>query len=238
MPKDSDRFIELMSDSYVSLSQQIRESTLNALFAGKNSVTFDRTSMGQTLDDFSHEMQQALFSAERINKMLLDDIHQKELVRHLSQLAVAFVQTMFQFRGRSLGVQSACTSVGAALQIAKELIQAGILDVCVVGSFDSRLTREMAMIYANSGTVDMRGIGNDEPHKLGIPFHKDRDGMSMSEGAAMLIVESEEHAKARGARIQAELAGVGTGFDAARIFTPDTKQYRASRCNDRSFSKC
>jgi 3-oxoacyl-[acyl-carrier-protein] synthase II len=99
------------------------------------------------------------------------------------------------------------------------MIRAGRADVVIAGG-----TEAAVLEFAVGGFMKMRALAtkfNDAPEKSSRPFNADRDGFVMGEGAAVLILESEEHAKARGARTYCELAGYGATSDAYHITAPD-----------------
>ncbi|MEO6714400.1 MAG: beta-ketoacyl-ACP synthase II [Mycobacteriales bacterium] len=113
---------------------------------------------------------------------------------------------------------SACGSGSEALAMALELMRTGRVDVIIAGSTES-IFHPLPMV----GFSNMRALStrNDEPEKASRPWDADRDGFVLAEGAAVLILESEEHAKARGAKVYAELAGAGITSDGYHITAPD-----------------
>ena len=122
-------------------------------------------------------------------------------------------------RGPAQVVATACASSTDALGFALDMIRAGRADVMVAGGSEAVITE-----FAVGGFMKMRALStqfNATPEKASRPFDADRDGFVMGEGAAVLILESEEHAKARGAKIYAELAGYGATSDAYHITAPD-----------------
>ena len=122
-------------------------------------------------------------------------------------------------RGPAHVVVTACASSTDALGYAMDLIRVGRADVAVAGGAEATI-----MEFCVGGFMKEKALAtrfNDTPEKACRPFNIDRDGFVMGEGAAMLILESEEHAKARGARIYAELAGYGATCDAYHITAPD-----------------
>ena len=122
-------------------------------------------------------------------------------------------------KGPCITVATACASSTDAIGYALDLIRAGRADVVVAGGSEGCITE-----FTVGGFMKMRALSthyNDTPEKACRPFSADRDGFVMGEGAAALILESEEHARARGARIYAELAGYGATADAYHITAPD-----------------
>ena len=122
-------------------------------------------------------------------------------------------------KGPCISVATACASSTDAIGYALDLIRAGRADVVIAGGSEGCITE-----FTVGGFMKMRALSthyNDTPEKACRPFSADRDGFVMGEGAAALILESEEHARARGARIYAELAGYGATADAYHITAPD-----------------
>ena len=99
------------------------------------------------------------------------------------------------------------------------MIRSGRADVVIAGGTEATILE-----FCVGGFMKMRALAtkfNDDPGRSSRPFNIDRDGFVMAEGAAMMILESEEHAKARGARVYCELAGYGATSDAYHITAPD-----------------
>ena len=116
-------------------------------------------------------------------------------------------------------VTTACASSTDALGFAMDLIRAGRADVVIAGGAEA-----VIMEFCVGGFMKEKALAtkfNDTPEKACRPFNVDRDGFVMGEGAAILILESEEHAKARNAHVYAELAGYGATCDAYHITAPD-----------------
>ncbi|MCR5414391.1 MAG: beta-ketoacyl-ACP synthase II [Kiritimatiellae bacterium] len=122
-------------------------------------------------------------------------------------------------KGPAQVVVTACASSTDALGFALDMIRAGRADVVVAGGAEATI-----MEFCVGGFMKEKALAtkfNDSPEKACRPFNADRDGFVMGEGSAILILESEEHAKARGARVYAELAGYGSTSDAYHITAPD-----------------
>jgi len=116
-------------------------------------------------------------------------------------------------------ITTACASSTDALGYSMDLIRAGRADVVIAGGAEATIVE-----FTVGGFMKMKALSthfNDTPEKACRPFNADRDGFVMGEGAACLILESEEHAKARGAKVYAELAGYGATADAYHITAPD-----------------
>ncbi|MEW1981525.1 beta-ketoacyl-ACP synthase II [Citricoccus sp. NPDC079358] len=121
---------------------------------------------------------------------------------------------------------SACASGTESLDIGLELIRSGKADVVVCGGAEAAIHPLPIAAFASMQALSRR---NDEPERASRPYDKDRDGFVLGEGAGALVIESEEHAKARGARIYAELAGTGVTSDSYHITAPEAEGLGASR---------
>lgn len=121
---------------------------------------------------------------------------------------------------------SACASGTESLSTALELIRSGKADVVVCGGAEAAIHPLPIGAFAAMQALSKR---NDDPEHASRPYDVDRDGFVIGEGAGALIVESEEHAKARGARIYAELAGGAVTSDAHHITAPDPDGLGATR---------
>jgi len=123
-------------------------------------------------------------------------------------------------------VVSACASSTESLVNAYEHIQAGYADVVVAGGSEAAIHGVTLAAFAAMQALSKR---NDDPEHASRPYDVDRDGFVMGEGAGALVLETYEHAIARGARIYAELAGGGVTSDAYHITAPDPEGWGAAR---------
>ena len=139
------------------------------------------------------------------------------LIKVLGDMISANISLRYGFKGPNYVTSSACASAGNALGDAMRLIQLGKCDMVISGG------SEACIVEAAIGGFDaMRALStrNDDPQHASRPFDTDRDGFVMGEGAATLILEELEHARARGAKIYGELCGVGMSADSHHITAP------------------
>lgn len=132
--------------------------------------------------------------------------------------ACANVSIALGITGAAWTVATACASGTDALGIALDAVRSGRLDVCLAGGSESGITEFSIKSFA--GMHALTDKYNDAPEKASRPFDRDRSGFVMGEGGAILVLEELEHAKARGAKIYAELAGYGASADAYHITSP------------------
>jgi 3-oxoacyl-[acyl-carrier-protein] synthase II len=129
--------------------------------------------------------------------------------------------------GPNYTVSSACASAGHALGVAATDIMLGRQDMIITGGTESVLS-----CLPISGFANMKALSKrlDTPELASRPFDKDRDGFVIGEGAGILVLENLEKAKARGATIYAEVAGIGASSDAHHITAPEPAGLGATRC--------
>jgi 3-oxoacyl-[acyl-carrier-protein] synthase II len=140
--------------------------------------------------------------------------------------AAAAVSMGLSARGGARTVVSACASGTESIGNAYEHLQLGLADVVVAGGTESVIHPLPIAAFAAMQALSKR---NDDPARASRPYDTDRDGFVLGEGAATLILETKEHALARGAKIYAELAGSGVTSDSYHITAPDPEGLGASR---------
>lgn len=123
----------------------------------------------------------------------------------------------YGFRGPNMNIATACASGTNAIGEATAMIKRGAADIMITGGSEAGLNLLTVAGFANMGALTQL---NDEPERASRPFDKTRDGFVPGEGAGILVLESEEHASARGATIIGEVLGYGSSADAYHITAP------------------
>jgi len=136
------------------------------------------------------------------------------------------VSIKYGLRGPNSAVATACASAANAIGDAFKIIQVGHADAMITGGSEAAITHMGLGGFAALRALSTR---NDDPQRASRPFDRDRDGFVLAEGAGILIIEAEEHARARGARIYAELLGYGMSADGSHITAPDEEGRGAAK---------
>ena len=139
------------------------------------------------------------------------------MVKMLPNMAAAQVAMQLGAKGYNATISTACASAGNAMGEALEMIRHGRADVMITGGTEAGLS-ELGL--AAFQVMKALSTHNDPPQKASRPFDAKRDGFISSEGAGVFVIEAEEHAKARGATVLAELAGYGCTSDAHHVVVP------------------
>lgn len=145
----------------------------------------------------------------------------------IANMASGYVSMRYKLKGPNMCITSACASGNHSIGEAFKYIERGDADVMLCGGTEAPIVP-----LGIAGFISMKALStrNGEPEKASRPFDRDRDGFVIGEGAAVLVVESEEYARKRGARIYAYIRGYGVSADAYHIAAPDPTGFGASRC--------
>ena len=136
----------------------------------------------------------------------------------IGNMCAGLVAIEYRARGPNFGIVSACATGTHALGEAAHVIRRNDADVMIAGGSEAAIT---PFAYASFCSMKAMSTCNDTPEKASRPFDRNRDGFIMGEGAGVVVLESLEHARARGARIYCELAGYAATSDAFHITQPD-----------------
>lgn len=145
----------------------------------------------------------------------------------LPDSAAGMIAIHYGIRGPNMAVVTACATGTNAVGEATEIIRRGSAEVMLAGGSEAAI---VPVAMAGLGVMTALSTRNDDPEKASRPFDLNRDGFVMGEGAAVLVLESLEHARERGARILAEVSGYGTTNDAYHISAPSENGVGAARC--------
>lgn len=140
--------------------------------------------------------------------------------KSIPNMAAANTAIDLGINGVNFAVHTACATGAHAVAMAWYLLKSGVADVIFAGGSESAITPLTVDSYGCMGVLSSR---NDEPRKASRPFDKERDGFVIGEGAGILVMEKESHAKKRGADIIAVVGGAGLNTDAASVAIPDAE---------------
>lgn len=135
----------------------------------------------------------------------------------ISDSAAGMIAIQLGARGPNMALATACASGSNAIGEAAEMIRRSAADVMIAGASEASI---VALAMGGMNVMGALSTRNDDPQRASRPFDRDRDGFLMGEGAGVLLLESYEHAQARGARILCEVSGYGTSDDAYHVSAP------------------
>ena len=169
-------------------------------------ATGDAFNMGEQWDTFTQR------GARRVDPLIITRMGQ--------HMAAARVGSELGLRGPNTTVNTACASGTDALGHALNLLRLGHAEAILAGGAEAMVT---PLALSSMGRLGALSHKNDDPQHASRPFDADRDGFVLGEGAGVLMLETEQGARERGARVYAELAGVGWSFDASDDAAPDAE---------------
>jgi len=149
----------------------------------------------------------------------------------ISDMAAGQVSIQFGLKGPNFCTVSACASGAHAIGEALRLLRAGDADVILAGGTEATITPMALSGFGNARTLSTR---NDDPQRASRPFDQDRDGFVIGEGAGVIVLETEDHARRRGAPPLCELDGYGASADAFHMTAPSTDGDGAARAMRRA----
>jgi 3-oxoacyl-[acyl-carrier-protein] synthase II len=198
--------------------QAERDSGLELASVGERAGTAIGTALGGTASFEQTVLQLATRGPDRISPF--------SIVQTLPNLAAGWVSIELGTRGPLLSESTACAASNMAIGDALDAIRLDRADVMVCGGTEAPVTP-----FAVAGFAAMRALStrNDDPAAASRPFDAMRDGFVIAEGAAVLVLEELDHARARDARIYAELIGYGVSSDASHVSDPDPVGANAAR---------
>ena len=139
------------------------------------------------------------------------------IIMMISDIATGYISMLHGFKGPNYAVTSACATASHAIGDAFTTIERGNADIMISGGTEAAVTRMSIGGFANMKALSTR---NNDPQGASRPFDSDRDGFVLGEGAGIIVLESEESAVKRGAKIYGEIAGIGFSADAYHVTEP------------------
>jgi 3-oxoacyl-[acyl-carrier-protein] synthase II len=223
MPKKLAGEMDLfMQYAYAAAEQALADSQL-PIEPGRTGVV-----MGTALDGLTEigRVQEALTAeGKRVGPRFLPKI--------LGNLAAAQIAIAHQITGPTMTVNTACSSGADAIILAAMLLKTGEADSVLVMGGESTINPLMIGSLSKAMALSRR---NDDPQAASRPFDVDRDGFVMGEGGGAIVLELASHAKARGAKIYAELAGYANTSDAYHVTAPNPSGAGAAQCMERAIA--
>jgi 3-oxoacyl-[acyl-carrier-protein] synthase II len=208
------------------------EADRAALFVGGNKEISDPTDMlAATLEARGPD---GRVDMRRFGAAAQSSVHPLFYVQGLQAAALFYISQAHGLKGANTYFAGAAESGATAIGRAFRSIRRGEADVAIAGGFDDAVT------WWNMSKLDATGMltpSNERGAEACRPYDRERDGTVLGEGAAFLVLEESERARRRGARVHAEIAGYGSGFDAHRLLTPDPDGTAIARAMERALEE-
>ena len=204
------RRMELFSQYAVAATKEAIED------AGLDLEKEDTTRIGVSVGSGVGSLQMIETTTRTLDKKGPNRVKPLAVPMMISNMAAGNVSIAFGLRGKSINVVTACATGTQSIGEAYRSIQVGEADVMVAGGTEAAVSE-----VAVGGFAALTALsGSDDPKRASIPFDKERDGFVIGEGSGIVVLESLEHAQARGADILAEVVGYGATGDAYHITSP------------------
>ncbi len=207
-PKEAKRMDRFTQFAMVAASEAIRNSGLEVKDPNRVGVIIGSGIGGMVVYEEQHTLLMEK-GARRVSPFFIPMM--------IGDMAAGLVSIEHNLRGPNYCTVSACASGAHAIGDSALLIASGLADVMVCGGTESTITPMAVAGFANMKAMSVR---NDEPELASRPFDRGRDGFVIGEGSGIIVLEAEEHARARGAKIVAELVGFGMTGDAYHMTAP------------------
>lgn len=218
LPKDLVRKTDpFMQYAYIAAEEAIKQSSLK--------IEPERT--GITMGTAMSGVATTAFTQDALSGASHKKVGPRFIPKILGNIAAANIAIDYNIQGPSFTVSTACSSGGDAINTACMCIQAGKADVMLAVGAESVLCPLVIYSLANAKALSRR---NDTPQSASRPFDISRDGFVIGEGGGALVLETEEHALARGAKIFAEITGCGNTNDAYHVTAPHPEGRGAIAC--------
>lgn len=211
VPRKPKRFMEAgVGWNYIAMDQAIRDSGLEA-----KDVSNERT--GIIMGQGGPSTRSIVWAADTARQKSPKQVGPFEVTKGMCSGPSAVLATSFQIKGVNYSISSACSTSAHCIGNAAELIGWGKQDVVFAGGCEE-LDWTLSVLFDGMGAMSSRF--NDTPAKASRPYDKNRDGFVIAGGAGVLVLEELEHARARGARIYAEVVGYGATSDGFDMVAP------------------
>ena len=223
-PKDARRMDAFMQYGVVAGMQAMRDSGLEVTEANSERIgVLMGSGMGglESIED-TYDRYKETLSPKKVSPFFIP--------ASIISLVSGHLSIAFKITGPNLAVATACTTSTHAIGLAMRMIQYGEVDAMIAGGSEMATCVTGMSGFAQAKALSQR---NDDPQAASRPWDKDRDGFVMGDGAAAMVLEDYEHAKARGAKIYAEIIGFGMSGDAFHVTAPpeDGEGARKSMAN-------
>lgn len=225
LPKDLVRKTDaFMQYAYIAAEEAIKQSEI------KINPTRTGIVMGTAMSGIST----IAFTQDALSKASHKKVGPRFIPKILGNIAAANIAIDYDIQGPSFTVSTACSSGGDAINQAAMLIRAGKADVMIAVGAESAQCPIFIYSLANAKALSRN---NDNPQEASRPFDNDRDGFVIGEGGGALVLETESHAKARGAKIIGELLACGNTCDAHHVTAPHPDGRGAIACMNQAIAE-